>query len=73
MAIQARVSIAKQVRETIRTVNVGATPSKLSSLTDVDVSTQSDNDVLTYDQARNKYVVKPVTAPAITNLDGGSF
>lgn len=70
---QIRVSINNQARKTIRTVGVSALAStgKLAALVDVDASDPNDNEVLVYDEAAQKYVVKPV--PTLQNLDGGSY
>ena len=67
-----RVSINNQQRTTIRTVGLAASEiaiiDKLANLTDVDATDPDNNEILVYDEALNKYVIK-----TLPNLDGGTF
>jgi hypothetical protein len=60
-------------------VSLSVAPSSnigLGSLNNVDVSGAEDNGVLVFDQAKNKFVVAPITLNAnstITNINGGLF
>ena len=65
-----RVSINNQQRETVRTVGLGSGggASMLAQLTDVDATDSDGNEVLVYDEASGKYVIK--TLPIV---DDGSF
>lgn len=60
----------------VTSVNFGKKPiMSLGQLQDVDASDPDDGEVLAYDAATNKYIVKPVTVVAnnITNIAGGTF
>jgi hypothetical protein len=65
-----KVSINNPNRITVRTVGVSALgqTSKLSNLVDVDASNPNTNEVLVYDEASEKYIVK--TLPIVS---GGTF
>ena len=65
-----RVAINNQQPKTIRTVGVQPmqTSNFLSTLNDVDSSGAENNEILVYDSATGKYVVKPLPV-----LDGGTF
>jgi hypothetical protein len=65
-----KVSINNPNRVTVRTVGVSALgqTSKLSNLVDVDASNPNTNEVLVYDEASEKYIVK--TLPIVS---GGTF
>ena len=67
---QIRVSINGQQRETVRTVGVGASggASRLINLLDVDATSSDDGEVLVYDSAAQKYVIK-----VLPSVDGGTF
>jgi hypothetical protein len=68
--MKVRVSINNQNRDTIRTIGVGAVTgvTRLSQLTDVNVSGAQNNDALVYDSASGKFVSK--TLPIV---NGGNF
>lgn len=65
-----RVSISGQKREVIRTVSIAPEQlsNRLEELVDVDATDSDNNEVLVYDEATDKYVIK--TLPAV---DGGIF
>lgn len=67
-----RVSINNQQRETIRSVGIVAptveSVQNLADLNDVNASSPDNNDVLVYDSASNKYVIKELPI-----LNGGTF
>jgi hypothetical protein len=66
-----RVSINNQQRQTVRTVGVQAdlqVINSLSSLSDVDATDPDNNEVLVYDEASGKYVVKELPV-----INGGTF
>jgi hypothetical protein len=64
--MKVRVSINNQNRDTVRTVVTGAT--RLSQLTDVNISGAQNNDALVYDSASGKFVTKILPV-----VNGGSF
>ena len=68
--MKVRVSINNQNRDTIRTVGVGPVTgvTRLSQLTDVNVSGAQNNDVLVYDAASGKFVSKILPV-----VNGGNF
>ncbi len=73
MSIKVTVKPNKSV---ISSVNIGPKPSlTLGQLLNVDASDPDEGEVLAYDAASNKYVVKPITVFAnnITNIAGGTF
>jgi hypothetical protein len=61
-----RVSINKQSRDVIKTVNI--IPNKLEYLLDVDASDPDNNETLVYDAAAGKYVIKELPV-----INGGNF
>jgi hypothetical protein len=67
-----RVSINNQQRQTVRTVGVQADTSSLigtlAALTDVDATDPNNNEVLVYDEASGKYVIKELPV-----INGGTF
>ena len=63
-----RVSINNQQRTTIRAVGVAYPEGKLVNLTDVDATDPDNNEILVYDEALNKYVIK-----ILPNINGGTF
>jgi hypothetical protein len=65
-----RVSINNQQRATIRTVGLGTGggASLLTQLVDVDATDSDSGEVLVYDEAAGKYVIK-----TIPEIDGGLF
>lgn len=65
-----KVSINGQKRTTVRTVGISslAQTGKLANLTDVDATDPDNNEILVFDSARQKYVIKPLPV-----LDGGSY
>ena len=63
-----RVSINNQQRTTIRSVGLANPESKLENLSDVDASDPDNNEILVYDEALNKYVIK-----ILPNINGGTF
>lgn len=63
-----RVSINKQQRETVRTVNLSTGYNELGKLIDVDASDPDNNETLVYDEVSGKYVIK--TLPIV---NGGTF
>jgi hypothetical protein len=70
-----KVSI-KPKKAVVSSVNIGPKPTlNLGQLQNVDASDPDDGEVLVYDGATNKYVVKPVVVDAnnITNIAGGLF
>lgn len=68
-----RISINSQQKKTVRTVNV-IPPSifeqnnELRTLTDVDATDLDNNEVLVYDEATDKFVIKELPV-----LNGGTF
>ena len=68
-----RISINNQQKKTVRTVNV-IPPSifeqtnELRTLTDVNATDLDNNEVLVYDEATDKFVVKELPV-----LNGGTF
>jgi hypothetical protein len=70
-----KVSI-KPKKAVVSSVNIGPKPTlNLGQLQNVDASDPDDGEVLVYDAATNKYIVKPVVVDAnnITNIAGGFF
>jgi len=67
---QNRVSINNQNRENIRTVGVGPVTgaTRLSQLTDVNVSNVQNNHSLIYDSTTEKFVSKEIPV-----VNGGNF
>jgi hypothetical protein len=66
--------IDTSVPVTLKNNTLGTTVTRLDQLTDVDSATETNNGVLTYDGARDKYVIKLITFDEIYgDLDGGSF
>ena len=67
---QIRVGINNQSRKSIRTVSISvlANGTKLTDLSDVDASGSENNEVLVYDSALDKYVIKSLPV-----LDGGQY
>ena len=67
---QIKVSINNQQRQTVRSVGLGTltTVTRLSQLSDVDVSGTNNNEVLVYDSSVQKYVIKP-----LPSVDGGFY
>jgi hypothetical protein len=67
---QIRVGINNQSRKSIRSVSfsVLANGTRLADLGDVDVSGSENNEVLVYDSALEKYVIKSLPV-----LDGGQY
>ena len=67
---QIRVGINNQSRKSIRTVSISvlANGTKLADLGDVDASGSENNEVLVYDSALDKYVIKSLPV-----LDGGQY
>jgi hypothetical protein len=65
-----RISINSQQKMAIRYVSQGASTgaNRLDQLTDVDVSTKANNDVLVYDENIGKFVSKLIPV-----VDGGAF
>jgi len=62
-----RVSINNQKRDVVRAVNVGSA-TNLASLSDVDTSGAENNEVLVYDTASGKYVIRELPI-----INGGTF
>jgi len=62
-----RISINNQKREIIRTVGVGSA-TNIGSLNDVDASDPDNNEVLVYDEATGKYIVRELPI-----VNGGTF
>jgi ribosome recycling factor len=67
---QIRVGINNQSRKSVRSVSISvlANGTKLADLADVDVSGSENNEVLVYDSALEKYVIKSLPV-----LDGGQY
>ena len=67
-----RVAINNQQRSTVRTIGVQADTSslfgQLSALSDVDATDPNNNEVLVYDEASGKYVIKELPV-----INGGTF
>ena len=66
-----RVSINNQQRATVKTVGIGSGgggASLLTQLVDVDATDSDSGEVLVYDEAAGKYVIK-----TIPEIDGGTF
>lgn len=65
-----RVSINNQNRATIRTVGIAPSDirNSFTGLSDVDASGASDNDVVVYDAATQKFVVEELPV-----VNGGTF
>ena len=66
-----RVSVNNQQRQTVRTVGVQTDlqlVNQLSSLSDVDATDPDNNEVLVYDEASGKYVIKELPV-----INGGTF
>lgn len=51
----------------------GGGKSRLDELLDVDLTLQANGSVPVYNSVLDKYEVKPIDFPTVTNLDGGSF
>ena len=65
--------VKQQVRSTIVAQNFAPKPNvALTELTDVNVSTIQNNQVLQYDSATGKFVANTVTASLVA-VNGGSF
>lgn len=62
-----RVAVAGQNQKEVKTVGVSPI-TNLSQLYDVDATSPNDNDILVYDSATEKYVIK-----VLPIIDGGSF
>lgn len=70
-----KVSI-KPKKAVVSSVNIGPKPNlNLGQLLNVDASDPDDGEVLVYDGATNKYIVKSVVVDTnnITNISGGLF
>lgn len=70
-----KVSI-KPKKAVVSSVNIGPKPNlNLGQLLNVDASDPDDGEVLVYDGATNKYIVKSVVVDTnnITNITGGLF
>jgi hypothetical protein len=70
-----KVSI-KPKKAVVSSVNIGPKPTlNLGQLQNVDATDPDDGEVLVYDAATNKYIVKPVVVDGnnITNIAGGLF
>lgn len=67
---QIRVGINNQSRKSVRSVAISvlANGTKLTDLSDVDASGSENNEVLVYDSALEKYVIKSLPV-----LDGGQY
>ena len=67
---QIRVGINNQSRKSVRSVSISvlANGTKLTDLSDVDASGSENNEVLVYDSALEKYVIKSLPV-----LDGGQY
>ena len=68
-----RISINNQQKKVVRTVNVippaaFENATELRTLTDVDASDLDNNEVLVYDEATDKFVIKELPV-----LNGGTF
>lgn len=66
----------KPKRAVVSSVNIGPKPDlTLGQLKNVDATDPDDGEVLVYNAAANKYIVKEITVDAnnITNLSGGTF
>ena len=67
----------KPANKTVASVSVGPSSNiSLGDLTNVDVSGASQNEVLVFDQANNKFVVEQYVIDAntnIANIQGGTF
>lgn len=67
-----RISINNQQKKTVRTVNVippaAFESTQLRSLTDVNATDLDNNEVLVYDEATDKFVIKELPV-----LNGGTF
>lgn len=68
-----RISINSQQKKTVRTVNVippniFEQNNELRTLTDVDATDLDNNEVLVYDEATDKFVIKELPV-----LNGGTF
>jgi len=71
-------SYTVQIKPTKTIATVSIVPSSnitLGTLTNVDTSGADDGEVLTYDSANNKYVLKEVVVNSnnVTNINGGTF
>lgn len=62
-----RVAVAGQNQKEVKTTGVSPV-TNLSQLYDVDATSPNDNDILVYDSATEKYVIK-----VLPIIDGGSF
>lgn len=70
-----KVSI-KPKKSVVSSVNIGPKPNlNLGQLLNVDASDPDNGEVLVYDAATNKYIVKPIVVDSnnIPSLTGGSF
>ena len=70
-----KVSI-KPKKAVVSSVNIGPKPDLfLGQLKNVDATDPDDGEALIYDEATNKYIVKPIliTSNNIINLAGGTF
>ena len=66
-----RVSVNNQQRQTVRTVGVQTDlqlVNQLAALSDVDATDPDNNEVLVYDEASGKYVIKELPV-----INGGTF
>ena len=82
MAVNARVNtggnigqvkLTQQTRSTIAAQNFAPKPNvALSELTDINITSVQDGQVLQYDSATGKFVANTVTA-SVVEVNGGSF
>jgi len=66
-----RVSVNNQQRQTVRTVGVQTDlqlVNQLAALSDVDATDPDNNEILVYDEASGKYVIKELPV-----INGGTF
>lgn len=70
------VTSVKTKKTVVSSVNIGPKPDlTLGQLKNVDATDPDDGEVLVFQAATNKYIVKPVTVDGnnITNVSGGTF